>query len=418
MSVRERSGGMDPRLRFLFFLLVLMLLGRHAVLVLRTAVLSDPVDLGTYYIHARMLWEGANPASPSDLLEYGRRVGLKPLTGVSPPTFSFLFLPLALLPWAAAKVLWTLLSQAALGGMGWIAWREMTNRGLPRWESALGVTGFLVVFYPAKQTLTLGQMDLLLGLAAACMGLALARGRGALAGILALVLGWMKIQLGAVLVFLIWMGRVRRELWVVAAFGLIWLGGTIAAFGLSSVVNYLQFLRDHLGKGLNPDSVNYALNGLLARALQPRAGPLVAEGLNTALTAGIAAATLWVLWTRRRHRGGDAWLETGFLLLSVWMISPLSEEHHLAWLIAPLLLAVTDPRLRESRLQAGLLLAALLLIGVEHYPHAIWKGPGLLPELLRSSKFFGPLALWVLAGRVLLRRPEEPSQGRDWSSPA
>jgi len=79
---------------------------------------------------------------------------------------------------------------------------------------------------------------------------------------------------------------------------------------------------------------------------------------------------------------------------------------------------VTAPRLRESRLQAGLLLAALLLIGVEHYPHAIWKGPGLLPELLRSSKFFGPLALWVLAGRVLLRRPEEPSQGRDWSSPA
>ncbi|MEK6710927.1 MAG: glycosyltransferase family 87 protein, partial [Nitrospinota bacterium] len=375
---------MDPRLRFLFLLVVLMLLGRHAVLVLRTAVLSDAVDLGTYYVHARMLWEGANPVNPPELLEYGRRLGLKPLAGVSPPTFSFLFLPFALLPWGAAKVAWTLAGQAALFGAGWIAWREMVARGLPRRESALGVAGFAAVFYPAKQTLTLGQMDLLLGLAAAGMGWAMARGRGVLAGILALALGWMKIQLGAVIVFLLWTGRVRRELGAVALLGLIWLGGAVAVFGGQPVIHYLEFLRDHLGKGLNPDSVNYSLNGLLARALQPRTGAAFAQGVNAILTAAIAVASFWVLWAARKSREG-AWLEAGFLLLSVWMLAPLSEEHHLAWLIAPLLVAMTDPALREGRLQAALFLGALLLVGVEHYPHALWKGPGVLPELLRSS---------------------------------
>lgn len=413
----ERFGAPRSPLRPLFLILVLLLAGRHAVQVLRTMAMSDPVDLGTYYIHARMLWEGANPGHPPDLLEYGRRLGLKPLAGVSPPTFSFLFLPFALLPWRAAKVAWILFSQAALFGIGWIAWRELVRRSFPRWESALGVTGFLVVFYPARQTLTLGQVDLLLGLAAACMGLALARGKGALAGILALLLGWMKIQLGAVIVFLVWMGRLRRELWVVVLFGLLWLGGTVAAFGVQSVTHYLEFLRGHLGRGLNPDPVNYSLSGFLARVLLPRTGPAFAEGVNTVLTGVIALATLWILWGRRASREG-AWLETGFLLLSVWMLSPLSEEHHLAWLIAPLLLAVTEPRLRGGRLQIALFLAALLLVGVEHYPHAIWKGPGLAAELLRSSKFAGPLVLWVLAAKALLRPLEEQPQGRDGSSPS
>ena len=398
---KGRSGGLEYPLRPLFLVLVLLLVGRHIVLVLRTIVLTDPVDLSTYYVHARMLWEGANPADAAALEEYARRLGLKALRGMNPPTFYFLFLPAALLPWAAAKALWTLLSQAALAGIGWIAWREMTRRSLPRLESALGVAAFLAVFYPAKQATTLGQMDLLLGLAAAGMGLA--RGRGAWAGVLALLMGWMKIQLGAVIVFLAWMGRMRRGLWAAAIFGLVWLGVTAAAFGPGSVTGYLGFLRDHLGGGLNPDSVNYALSGLLARAVQPRTGPLAAGVLNTALTAAIALATFGILWAGRKRREAP-WLETGFLLLSVWMLSPLSEEHHLAWLIAPLLLTMTDPALREGRLQAGLFLAALLLIGVEHYPHSLWKGPDFWPELIRSSKFFGPLVFWILAGRALLRQ--------------
>jgi len=398
-------------LRGLLLLLVLLLVGRHLVLVLRAIVLSDPVDLGAYYLHARMLWEGANPGDAAKLMEYGERLGLRPLRGVNPPTFYFLFLPFALLPWPAARVLWVLLSEAALWGMGAIAWRELTRRGADRVVSALVVAGFAAVFYPAKQALALGQVDLLLGLAVAFMGLALAKGRSAAAGLLALLLGGVKIQLGAVIVFLALAGRLGRGAGAVALFGLVWLGGVLAVFGHQAVVSYLQFLAAHLGGGLNPDPTNYSLNGLLARTLLPRAGPSVAGAVYTLLAGAVTLASLWAIFSRRSPPEEGRWLWVGFLFLTVWMISPFSEEHHLAWVIVPLLVAAFERAPRAGRGEAGLFLLALLLSGVEHYPHSLWTGPGLLPDLLRSSKLLGPAVLWALSFRALIGFPAAPGRG-------
>lgn len=388
--------------RAIFFLLVVLLVGRHGVLVARSLALSGPVDLGAYYLHTRMLWEGADPTDAGQLLAYGQRLGLRPLRGVNPPTYYFLFLPFALLPWAAARAIWVLLSEAALWGIGWIAWRELKKRGVGPVEGALGVAGFLAVFYPAQQSIALGQVDVFLGLAAAAMGLALARGRNTAAGILALLAAGTKIQLGAVLVFLILAGRIRREIWAVLVVGAVWLAGVLAIFGPQAVSSYLHFIAALSGKALDPDSVNYSLNGLLARTLLPRAGPAIANLTYTLLSAALALFSLWVVFLRRRPGELGHWLWVGFLFLAVWMISPFSEEHHLTWVLAPLLIACVQWAPRVGRVQAALFVSAVALIGVQYYPHTLWTQPDLLSELLRSSKFLGPAVLWSLSASALI----------------
>ena len=402
-TVVSRPSGLSS-LRTLLLLLVVLLVGRHVVLVMRIITITNPIDLWTYYLHTRMLWEGADPTDVGQLLLYGERLGLRPLRGVNPPTFYLLFLPLALLPWTVTRVVWLLLSESALGGIGWIVWTELKKRGADGVESALIVAGFVSVFYPVQQTLALGQVDLFVGLVVAAMGVALAKGQRTFAGILALVAGGIKVQLGAVAVFLILSGRVRRESWAILAGGGLWLGGVIAVFGFHTVTAYLQYLITFIGGGLDAMEVNYSLNGLLGRVLLPRVERAIAEATYTVLTMAVALFSLRVVLCCRNPGALGHWLWVGFLPLTVWMLSPLSEEHHLAWIIAPLLISCVDWAPRVSALQGALFILASVLIGVQYYPHSVWTGVDLFSDFLRSSKFLGPALLWALLSWVLLKR--------------
>jgi len=402
-TVASRPSDLSS-LRTLLWLLVVLLVGRHVVLVIRVLTITNPIDLWTYYLHTRMLWEGSDPTDVRQLLLYGERLGLQPLRGVNPPTFSLLFLPLALLPWTVTQVVWLLLSEAALGGIGWIVWTELRKRGADGVESALIVAGFVSVFYPVQQTLALGQVDLFLGLVFAVMGVMLAKGQKTVAGLLGLVAGGIKPQLGVVVVFLILSGQLRRENWAILAFGGLWLGSVIVGFGFHAVTSYLQYLITFMGSGLDAMEVNYSLNGLLGRVLLPRVERATAEATYTVLTMAMALCSLRVVLCYRNSGARGHWLWVGFMPLTAWMISPLSEEHHLAWIIAPLLISCVEWASKVSALQGTLFILASILIGVQYYPHSVWTGVDLFSDFLRSSKFLGPALLWALSSWILLKK--------------
>lgn len=401
-AVAQRPSGLSS-LHPLLFLLVVLLVGRHLVLLLRVLTITHPIDLGTYYLHTRMLWERADPTDFAQLSLYGERLGFRPLRGVNPPTFYLLFLPFALLPWTVTRVIWLLLSEVALGGIGWIVWTELRQRGVDGVASALVVAGFVSVFYPVQQTLALGQVDIFLGLVLAVMSVTLAKEQKTVAGILALVTGCIKLQLGAIAVLFILSGRAQRGMWAILAFGGLWLGGVIAVFGLQAVTLYLQYIITVLDRGLEPNELNYSLNGLLGRVLLPRVERSIAEATYAVLAGAVTVVSLRVIFCCRNPGALGLWLWVGFLPLTVWLISPLSEEHHLAWIIAPLLISCVEWAPRVSFMQAALFILAAVLMGVQHYPHSVWTGTDLGSELLRSSKLLGPALLWALSAWALLR---------------
>ncbi|MBX3234837.1 MAG: DUF2029 domain-containing protein [Nitrospiraceae bacterium] len=378
---------------------------------------SDFVDYAHYYIFATAAARHLGLFDADLLGQLGEVGRLVHAAGepVYPPVFYLLMVPLTRLSYEPSTWLWMAMSQSFLLGSFWLCIGRHHEASIIR----VLVAGLIVLTYqPIRETLFLGQTNLLiLGLATAAWW-ALREDRPWLAGIMVALTVSNKIQFGLLVPLLWWMGyrqaAVRSMLALSAMTAVAWM-----QLGTEHFVHYVQQVSRYSDE-LAAWSMNMAPRAVLYRLLGDTAeGRLWAEGL---WLTGSALLLLWVAVVTRpvEGRGGYrldwSW---GIGLTAVLLISPMSEEHHFTVLLLPLLLLALSAPLQEFTGRDWVLLCGtLILLGgrysFERFP-SLHHG---LSSLVMTGKTIGlGLLLWILSERLRAVGRRESTQ-RDWQQKA
>lgn len=338
------------------------------------------------------------------------------LPATYPPFAALLFVPLALVPMAAAKAAFAAVNMVLLALL-----IQLSARLAGRRTSLAGVltlTAAALWLEPVFQTLAFGQVNLAL----ACLVLwdlgrpDGARGKGLAIGVAAGI----KLTPAIFAVHLLVTGRVRAAFTALGGFvGTVLTG----AFFLpeDSVVFWTRRLYEtgRIGKAWIVD--NQSLQGLLSRVLH-QADP----GLLWLLPALLAGALgLWL--ARRAHLGHGLhrWslLCTAFTAL---LVSPISWTHHWVWCVP--LLAVLAPRGRPAlsvragrrALRTYACLCVVLVFtarpmwllpkdGALDLRFAWWQQPLAAPYPLLALALLAAVAVRTSPLRAPLRSPDQTS---------
>jgi alpha-1,2-mannosyltransferase len=351
-------------------LLVLVLAGYVADLVTHLSYLAAMRDLVVYRdggLIVRHVSPAYDPHRASPLYDWTGSHGVQ---FTYPPFAAVLFSVASVLSWTVMRWAMTLASMAALGLTLWLVFGALGYRDRPavRAGGTLGVSALALATEPVQQTLSLGQVNLLLMLLVAAdllTGGALVPGGR--------TRWWHGIGIGVAagvkltpLIFIPYLLLTRRYRQAATASGAfaatVALGyailpgdsGTYWANGLFLKANRIVFLGT---RG------NQSLRGVLARlAGSVSAGtvPWIAAAVLVAVAGLVAAALLY-----RARQPVPAMLACA---LTGLLVSPLSWDHHWVW-VAP-----------------GLaLLAHLGAVAGRRAVRAAWWGAGILLFLIFAS---------------------------------
>lgn len=390
----------DPEgLRLLLLLLIAVSLFRYLHILLKVALEAPFIDFAHYYTYATVVAAGGNPLDPLAAASVDALLGLRRAQAPAnyPPPFYLLMQPWTWLPFGAATLGWLAVSQGMLAAAISLLRRRLAAASPLRVAAVLFV---VFTFQPVVEDLALGQVNLFLLFLVTLGWRAAAAERPWVAALAVAATPMLKIQYALLLPFLWWAGHgpiLRRALLLVAgtlALSLLLLGPTYH-------LQYLAYLVS-LPDDFFAREANLALRGVLLRVFGPTgAGPLLAS----LLTLACAATLLYLLAQSipRRipsaSRVGDwSW---GLAVTAVPLLSPFTEEHHLAILLLPLSLLLLDNATAwPSGVEAGLLVASILLLGGRYSLSSFPAFQHGLPALLTAGKLLGAVAL---AG-ILLRR--------------
>lgn len=302
--------------------------------------------------------------------EFPALVTLLPLPFTYPPISAVLFAGLAAVPFSFAAVLLAVLSLACLVFVGWLtAWYLEPDR----WQvfqlaAAAVVLGTLTE--PVRETLTFGQVNLLLMalVAADCLLPRTPWPRGALIGLAAAI----KLTPAVFVLFFLAHRQWRPVLTAGAAFAVTTAAGFLAAPRASAMYWFGGVLTDASRIGSPAFPSNQSLAGVLHRWSLPTGWQ---TGIWLLGTLAVVAAG-WVAVRRLRRAGQDvcallAVAATGLLA------SPVSWSHHYVWVVPALVWCVYRV-LRTPRLwPLFVALAAVFIYGPhwlvasrqDHLPH-------------------------------------------------
>ncbi len=318
---------------------------------------NDYIDLLVYRMGARVLLDGGDiyGAIPPVVDDFG-------LPFTYPPLAAVLFVPLALLPVTLAKIVFGMVSVAALV----VTLRLVLARVRPglsdgaSWTVTAVAVAVALQLEPVRETVSFGQINLVLMALVALDVLAVKPKwpRGVLIGLAAAI---KLTPAGFLLLFLLardWRTSAR----IVASAA----GFSAAAYVLmpeASTRYWLHTLPDTGRIGSAYYAANQSLKAVLARFAPP-------DPLETALWLGAAVITLVVAVVAIRFA-----LARGALVLAllanaaaVLLASPVSWSHHWVW-VAPALLVLTLEVLRAPTRKTVAVAAALgviFLIGPHH----------------------------------------------------
>ncbi len=341
----------------LAFISVYLFLGVYLILKFKHGVDPQGIPLGCDFIvfwgasHLALAGQAAGVYDPHLLLvaEKAALPGIGFATASPwqyPPMFLLLVLPLALLPYFAALVLY-------LAGTAWL-YVSVVGKILPRPEVLLPLLAFPAVFIN-----TGGGQNGFLTTALISGALLLLQSRPALAGVLIGLLT-IKPQLGLLLPLALVSGRYWRTLFFACVTAATFLMVSLAVLGvdtLDAFLSRLPVVAGWLSDGILPLKKMPTVFALLRLLDAPAA---VAYAVQGAVALGVAAAVILV-WLRR----GDASLRAAALIVGSLLVSPYLYDYDLVWL-APALAWFTEYALRRGwrRGEREMLVAAWLLPGV------------------------------------------------------
>jgi len=336
-------------------------------------------DLGAYRVAGqRVLGAGSLYGSP--LVGTSRGV----FEFVYTPFAALLFAPLAGLPGSALLPVALVLGVGLLAGLVWLSLVGLGQRPSARLLAlCLGLTGLLLWCEPVWETITFGQINLLLAvLVLADLGRPRgARGRGALIGIAAGI----KLTPAFFVVYLLVTRQFRAAAAAAGAFVVTVLVGAVTLPGDSRVF-WAGAFADPARVGVPDHPGNQSLRGLVARVLGLGSG---AQLLWLVSAAALAAAGLWL--AARFTASGRELTAAVLCGLTAVVVSPFSWVHHWVWFV-PLLIVLLDralPRRGRSAWSAWLACGVASAVGC-HWFFAWFAGV--------APSVGGPVGAVLLAG--------------------
>jgi len=323
-----------------------------------------------------------------------------------PPPSLLVFFPLHLFDYDIAKALMLVVNHLCLlGAIAFLFGRLFREEfaHAPSQLTAAVVVIYVLLFDPAVVTLHLGQVNLLLLVCLAFMWQALKRNRSALAIAIPLTLAIVVKTYPALLVLpLLLRKRYRAAAWTIGLFGL----ACAASYFLLPRAIWNDWLVNVLpaGAGVHPGPWNQNIRAFVGRAFMPNdfnqplvAAPAVVKPLINLLSFAVVATTVWasVRSWRMPHSPRQIDILMSLYLFMIFLIAPVSWEHHFVYLLPSLVLVLL--LLLEGTVHGHwrwITALSLCLIA--------WKLPFQLPALrsgiwtlLVSIKFYPAVALWV-----------------------
>ncbi|MEV0650520.1 glycosyltransferase 87 family protein [Phytomonospora sp. NPDC050363] len=260
-----------------------------------------------------------------------------------PPFASILMAPMGALPWDMAK--WTHICAMVVClaiTTYWLVTPLLRRHKIPLWLGLVVAGCFIVSVEPIRETLSFGQVNLML--IALVLGdvLFLVRRKSSLAGIGIGLATAIKLTPGIFIVYLL----VTRR-WRAAAGSIV----TAAAVSLLAVLVdprmsirfWLITAWDSGRVGHNDNTSNQSIAGLLARIFDPAAYP---QWLWIALVALVVVYGMWK--AAKAVRAGDEIAGLTITGIVGILMSPVSWTHHIYWIV-PALLIILDVMRTDRR---------------------------------------------------------------------
>jgi hypothetical protein len=381
-------------------------------------------DFNDYWLAGRLVAQGRSPYDIDALKALAAAEGRSFIVGGGysyPLPFAVAMVPLAMLPFTAAALVFSALG-IGLFGLAvavWIRWAHGSAEGRGRSRAVLALTAG--VYPPVSGSVVVGQANLVvvaalaLGTVAILTGSTTARrvqGGGAigLAAVVKLVPGVLVVPLA--------LGR-----WTGAAVGVV--AGSIGSLAVALLLAPAGAAgAEGLGALLEPDAfvTNQSINGFVTRlvtstdrtiALLPGAfdpGPA-----TLVVTAVLGVATLGLLWRARAGLVERQGMAIGLALALVAGIAGAPKNsfwNEAAALVAVgLVLAVEAPDLRLDRFDRSDRALLATWFGGALVWSVVWGATSAssavapILTLLMSSALIGVLALWWVVARRLARPP-------------
>lgn len=365
------------------------------------------VDFPPLYCATKAVFDyGQTPYGPDAFAAQAMAIGRPIPPFIYPPPSLLVLFPLHYFDYDTAKALMLVANHLCLlFATGFILLKLFPDvfARAPAPLSAALILIYIFLFDPTVVTLHLGQVNLFLLVCICLTWEALRKERGALAVAIPLSIA-IAIKTYPVLLLpvLVCSRRYKAAAWTVALFGLY----CAASYWLMPQYIWHDWLTKVLPTGgdAHAGPWNQNIRAFVARAFQPNefSEPLLVwpqgvKPLIALLTLGITAVTLWVglrHWRAPFRRENVDQLFSLFLLL-IFLIAPVSWEHHFVYLLPSLALLILHLLSGEVWGHWRWVIALSLCL-------IAWKVPMTAPglkhgfwTLLISAKFYPAVALWV-----------------------
>lgn len=378
---------------------------------------------GFNFVDLRVYTDGAARLGRGDLYDFTHVTGDGPLPFTYPPFAAVVLYPWHFLPFPVAAVSWQLLSLAALYLSIRICFQLLRPAGPPPWRLVAVCTVLAMWTEPVRVTLSLGQVNLFLLLAA----LAAIRSRSwVVSGLLIGTAAGIKLTPAIGGLYF-----VARRRWGAAAMSAAAFAATVALAYAIDPRQTWRYFTVLLGDANRIGPVGSVWNQSLRGTLSRFAGYDIATGWPWLAACALTAMLAFLAW--RALPGGDLLGTMLVMQLLGLMVSPISWLHHFVWLI-PLVLWFSCGPVRD---RAGArVLASCWAVALAAGPWALgglepslWVIPRPLPvAILHAIYAAGVWATfcWIIAtgrpqsGGVILRggAPALPASARGRGLPA
>ena len=305
-----------------------------------------------------------------------------------PPIAAVFAVPLAMISWPAAQLVWVAFIYVPLAVTIWYAFRPLLTRA-GRHAAVAYAALFTVCAYlfPLRDQMRFGQVDILLVAmcVADCAAISPRWPRGVLVGLATAV----KLVPGVFIIYL-WISGRRRAAATAAAAAVAWTLGAFLLLPRDSLFYWTNAIFDSNRLGSNTGTSNQSLRGMLLRLFLPSPAPAALWVIAVIVvgTAGFAVA-------RRVARTGGEMAGVAITGLLAVLISPVAWIHHLAWVVVVIGAVAGDGRDRR-RLAMAAVIATFYAVTLPWWGLSLMK-VGWLPKLagriVQSSFGLGAVAL-------------------------
>ena len=442
-SAGRRQARRMPPFRRLFFLTLVFLYVPFAYANGVKMHSITFVDLSSFYYAAQTTFQRHQSPYAPGALAWGVQATHDPVWPyLYPPPTLLLFSPFAHMSYGTAKLLVLAASHLCVLGLlflllhllglsGFLRPRaagqgQSEGAGRSEWI-AFFLMVYLFLFQPIVQTLMAGQINLYVVVLLCLMWYALKKNASPVLCALPLALAIvLKTYPLLFLPILLLKGRWKAAAWTLGFLALlvavsdVVLPHRLWQDWLTLVVPYGGYTKTVPGL-FSPSSVwNQSVNGFSTRLFaDPQTAVRVAPGAARLLAYLLCAAlfcTEMLLTWRLRHaqraagtgRGSAADTDTldqefALFLLTLYLVAPLSWEHHLVFVLPAVFLALAGVFSRQESLQRTLWAAvpAFLIAWPIHLDNAGWEKH--VFHLFLSLKFYAVLALWLFFAASLAR---------------